>query len=196
MQIQGWIMVVLSDRDLKEAIKKGEIVIEGMIEDQIGPSSVDLCLGNEFRIFKHSEVTHVDPREGKFDHLMELVEKTENDPFIIHPGEFILATTREYVKVPDNMIARLDGRSSWGRLGIVVHSTAGSVHPGFGGKLTLEMANISKVPVKLWPGTKICQLTFERMSSPAENPYNRRKGSKYHDQKDPSISRISLDNKD
>ncbi|MBU0535732.1 MAG: dCTP deaminase [Nanoarchaeota archaeon] len=187
-------MVVLSDRDIKAAIKKRDIVIENMTEDQIGPSSVDLRLGNEFRIFKHSEVTHVDPRQGNIDHLMDLVEKTEDEAFIIHPGEFILATTREYVKVPDTMIARLDGRSSWGRLGIVVHSTAGSVHPGFQGRLTLEMANISKVPVKLWPGSRICQLTFEMMSSPAENPYNKRKESKYHDQKDPGISKISLDN--
>ncbi len=187
-------MVVLSDRDIKDEIKKGSISIEGISEDQIGPSSVDLSLGSEFRIFKHSEVTHIDPREGKFDHLMELVKKEDKDAFIIHPGEFILATTREYVKVPDNMIARLDGRSSWGRLGIVIHSTAGSVHPGFEGKLTLEMANISKVPVKLWPGSRICQLTFERMSSPAENPYNKRKGSKYQGQKDPSASRISREN--
>ncbi len=187
-------MVVLSDRDIKLAIKKKEIAIEGITEDQIGPSSVDLRLGNEFRIFKHSEVTHVDPREGNLDHLMDLVEKNSKEPFIIHPGEFILATTLEYVKVPDNMIARLDGRSSWGRLGIVVHSTAGSVHPGFEGRLTLEMANISKVPVKLWPGSRICQLTFETLSSPAENPYNKRKGSKYHAQKEPGISRIALDN--
>ena len=187
-------MVVLSDRDIREEISKGNISIDSLSDDQIGSSSVDLRLGNEFRIFRHSEVTHIDPREGKFDHLMELVDKKDEDAFIIHPGEFILATTREYVKVPDNMIARLDGRSSWGRLGIVVHSTAGSVHPGFEGKLTLEMANISKVPVKLWPGSRICQLTFERMSSPAENPYNKRKGSKYYGQKDPSVSRISEDN--
>lgn len=188
-------MVVLSDRDLKKSIKEGKIVIEGMTEDQIGPSSIDLRLGDEFRVFKHSEVTHIDPREGNFEHLMDVVKKSDTDPFIIHPGEFILATTREYVKMPDDMTARLDGRSSWGRLGIVVHSTAGSVHPGFEGKLTLEMANISKVPVKLWPGSRICQLTFELMSSPAENPYNKRKSSKYAGQRDPGISRIFLDNK-
>ncbi|MFC1753421.1 dCTP deaminase [Thermoproteota archaeon] len=185
-------MAVLSDRDIKEAIKKGEIVIEGASDDQIGPSSVDLCLGNEFKIFKHSEVTHVDPKKGNFDHLMDSVKKADDNPFIIHPGEFILATTRESVKIPSDMIARLDGRSSWGRLGIVVHSTAGTVHPGWEGKLTLEMANISKVPVKLWPGSRICQLTFEKMSSPAENPSSAK--SKYHGQKEPGISRISLDN--
>ncbi|MCX6706519.1 MAG: dCTP deaminase [Candidatus Woesearchaeota archaeon] len=188
-------MVVLSDRDLKRCIKEGKIVIEGMTDDQIGPSSVDLTLGDEFRIFKHCEVTHIDPREGNLDHLMDIVKKSATNAFIIHPGEFILATTKEYVKVPDDMIARLDGRSSWGRLGIVVHSTAGSVHPGFEGKLTLEMANISKVPVKLWPGSRICQLTFEMMSSPAENPYNKRKGSKYSGQINPGISKISLDSR-
>ena len=185
-------MTVLSDHDLKAALKSGKIIIEGVTDEQIGPSSVDLTLGNEFRIFKHSEVTHVDPRAGSVDHLMDRVTKNE-EAFIIHPGEFILATTYESVKIPDDMIARLDGRSSWGRLGIVVHSTAGSVHPGFEGKLTLEMANISKVPVMLWPGSRICQLTFEKLSSPAENPYNKRKGSKYIDQRGPDSSKIGMD---
>ena len=186
-------MVVLSDKDIKEALRSGKIVIDGLKEEQIGPSSVDLRLGNEFRVFKHSEVTHIDPKEGKFDHLMDLVKKRDDEAFIIHPGEFILSTTKEYIKIPDDMIARLDGRSSWGRLGIVIHSTAGSVHPGFEGKLTLEIANISKVPVKLWPGSRICQLTFEKLSSKAENPYNKRKDSKYHGQKSPEISRINKD---
>lgn len=186
-------MAILSDRDLKAALKSGKIAIEGISDEQIGPSSIDLRLGDEFRIFKHSEVTHIDPREGKFDHLMDVVKKSEDDAFIIHPGEFILATTKEYVRVPDDMIARLDGRSSWGRLGIVIHSTAGSVHPGFEGRLTLEMANISKVPVKLWPGSRICQLTFENLSSPSENPYNKRKESKYKSQQGPEASRIGME---
>ena len=185
-------MVVLSDRDIKAALKSGKIVIEGVSEDQIGPSSVDLTLGKDFRVFKHAEVTHVDPRAGSVDHLMDRVTKDEG-AFIIHPGEFILATTTESVRIPDDMIARLDGRSSWGRLGIVVHSTAGSVHPGFEGRLTLEMANISKVPVMLWPGSRICQLTFEKLSSPSENPYNKRKGSKYLNQKGPDSSKIVMD---
>jgi len=183
-------MSILSDRDIKEALRTGKISIEGMTDDQVGPSSVDLTLGNEFRVFKHAEVTHVDPEEGIHDNLMEKVTKADGS-FIIHPGEFVLGTTKEYVKLPADMVGRLDGRSSWGRLGIIIHSTAGFVNPGFEGQLTLEMANISKVPVKLRPGVRICQITFEKMSSPSENAYNKRKQSKYVGQRGPEASRLS-----
>lgn len=185
-------MSILSDRDIKEAIKNKEISIKEITEDQIGSCSIDLRLGNSFRVFKHAEVTHVDPREGIADSLMSLTTKEEHEPFIIHPGEFVLATTKEYVQLSRNYVARLDGRSSWGRLGIIIHSTAGSVQPGYAGQLTLEIANISKVPVKLWPGARICQLTFEKLSSPCEKAYNERK-SKYMEQQGPQISKISLD---
>ncbi len=183
-------MSVLSDRDIKKALDKGEIVINEISSDQIGPSSVDLRLGKKFMVFKNSEVTHINPKETQNSDLMELVEIADGKSFVIHPGEFVLGNTMEYVKVPDTLVARLDGRSSWGRLGIVIHSTAGSVDPGFEGQLTLEIANLSKVPVMLWPGMKICRITFEILSSPSENPYNKRPSSKYIGQKGPSISRI------
>ncbi len=185
-------MVVLSDRDIKELLEVKELIIKEISEDQIGSCSIDLRLGNVFRIFKHTEVTHVDPREGVADELMSVVTKTENEPFIIHPGEFVLGTTKEWVEIPRTLVARLDGRSSWGRLGIIIHSTAGSVQPGYTGQLTLEIANISKVPVKLWSGSRICQLTFERLSSPCEKSYGERK-SKYMNQEGPQGSRIKLD---
>ena len=186
-------MAVLSDRDIKKALNSGKIVIKDLQEEHIGPSSVDLRIGNKFMVFKHAEVTHIDPRENAKDELMSLVEIPEGQSFIIHPGEFILSNTLEYVQLPDDMVGRLDGRSSWGRLGIVIHSTAGSIDPGFEGQLTLEIANISKVPVKLWPGSRICRITFDMLSSPSENPYNKRQGSKYHQQIGPQPSRISRD---
>lgn len=185
-------MSVLSDRDIKEALKNKEIIINDITEDQIGSCSVDLRLGNSFRVFKHAEVTHVDPKEGISDSLMSLTTKEEHESFIIHPGEFVLGTTKEYIQLSRNYVARLDGRSSWGRLGIIIHSTAGSVQPGYAGQLTLEIANISKVPVKLWPGARICQLTFEKLSSPCEKAYNERK-SKYMEQSGPQMSKIGLD---
>jgi dCTP deaminase len=184
-------MAVLSDRDIKELLKLGELVIDSIEEEQIGSCSVDLRLGSTFRVFKHAEVTHVDPKEGLSDDLMELVTK-DSEPFIIHPGEFVLGTTIESVMIPRYIVARLDGRSSWGRLGIIVHSTAGSVHPGYVGQLTLEIANISKVPVKLWPGSKVCQIMFERLSSPCEQSYAEKK-SKYMNQQGPQSSKIKLD---
>ncbi|MFA6887953.1 MAG: dCTP deaminase [Candidatus Woesearchaeota archaeon] len=185
-------MAVLSDKDIKELLKLGELVINDIVEDQIGSCSVDLRLGSQFRVFKHAEVTHVDPKEGVSDSLMELVTKNEGDPFIIHPGEFVLGSTMESVLIPRYLVARLDGRSSWGRLGIIVHSTAGSVHPGYVGQLTLEIANISKVPVKLWPGLRVCQIMFEQLSSPCEKSYAEKK-SKYMGQQGPQASKIILD---
>lgn len=185
-------MVVLSDKDIKEFLKAGDICISDLSHDQIGSCSIDLRLGNTFRVFKHAEVTHIDPKEEMHEGLMDVVAKEDDTPFIIHPGEFVLGTTIEYVQISRNLVARLDGRSSWGRLGIIIHSTAGSVQPGYAGKLTLEIANISKVPVKLWPGSRICQLTFETLSSPCEKSYGERK-SKYMDQQGPGASKISLD---
>ncbi len=186
-------MAVLSDRDIRNALKEGKISIAPIEDEQIGPSSVDLRLGNKFMVFKHAEVTHINPKEYQKDDLMEMVEIEDGKCFIIHPGEFVLGYTFEYVRLPDDLVARLDGRSSWGRLGIVIHSTAGSVDPGFEGQLTLEIANISKVPVMLWPGLKICRITFDTLTSPSEVPYNKRKGSKYVRQTGPKMSKISED---
>jgi len=187
-------MVILSDRDIKKAVQNNEICIKDLQEAHIGSCSVDLRLGNTFRVFKHAEVTHVDPKQEMTDDYMSLVVKEHDQPFIIHPGEFILGTTVEHITISRHLVARLDGRSSWGRLGIIIHSTAGSVQPGYAGQLTLEIANISKVPVKLWPGSRICQLTFEQLSSPCEKAYDEH-NSKYMHQTGPEGSKINVDDR-
>jgi len=186
-------MAVLSDRDIKAAIKSGWIKIKNLEKKNISVASVDLRLSNEFRVFKHTEVTHVDTKKGLREELTTIIKVPKGKAFTIHPGEFVLANTMESVSLPADLMARLDGRSSLGRLGIVIHSTAGSVDPGFEGTLVLEIANISKMPVMLWPGMKACRLTFEELSSPSEKPYNKRKSSKYCGQKGPHISRICGD---
>ena len=186
-------MAVLSDRDIKNAIKQGRIKIKNLDKKNISTASVDLRLGDEFRVFKHTEVTHVDTRKGIREELTEVIKVRKGKAFTIHPGEFVLANTMEHVCIPIDLMARLDGRSSLGRLGIVVHSTAGSVDPGFEGTLVLEIANISRMPVMLWPGMKACRLTFEELSSPSEKPYNKRKSSKYCGQTGPRISGIGKD---
>ncbi len=187
-------MAVLSDRDIKKAIRTGRLKITGINPKKITVASVDLSLGREFRVFKHSEVTHIDTKKGIREELTELIKIPKGKSFTMHPGEFVLATTKEKIKLPNDLMARLDGRSSLGRLGIVIHSTAGSIDPGFEGTLTLEMTNISKLPVVLWPGLKVCRLTFETLTSPSEKPYNKRKESKYSHQKGPMLSRIEKEN--
>ncbi|MEM4663016.1 MAG: dCTP deaminase [Candidatus Diapherotrites archaeon] len=186
-------MAVLSDGDIKKALREKHIVIKGLSKDNIGPASVDLTLGNVFRVFRHSEVTHIDTNKGITEEMTELIKVPKGKPFVIHPNEFALAVTKEYVKLPSDIMARLDGRSSLGRLGIIVHSTAGSIDPGFEGTITLEMTNIARVPVQLWPGMKICRLTFETLTSSCEVPYNKRKSSKYNKSIGPAVSRIHLD---
>lgn len=184
-------MVVLSDKDIKEYIKSGKLVINGEIK--IDPCSVDLRLGNLFRIFISTEITHIDTKNGVDEKHMEVVEKKDEEPFVIHPRELVLATTKESVKLPNDLVATLDGRSSLGRLGVVVHSTANSFDPGFEGFPTLEISNISKVPVMLWPGSRICRLTFTKLSSPCETDYSQRKESKYSKQEGPEASKIGMD---
>tara|TARA_Y100000310_G_scaffold323770_1_gene384654 strand:+ start:1008 stop:1586 length:579 start_codon:yes stop_codon:yes gene_type:complete len=188
-------MTVLSDKDLLKAIESKRILIQPFKEDSVGPCSIDLSLGTAFRVFRKSEHTHIDPKEGIPDNIMELTDKAD-EPFIIHPGEFVLASISEKIRIPDNMIGRLEGRSSWGRLGIVVHSTAGKVDPGFEGHLTLEIANLSNLPVCLHPGAKIAQITFELLSSESQNPYHKKKDAKYMHESDPSVSKISDEIKD
>lgn len=186
-------MAILSDIDIRKALSSGDVVIAPYMDEHLGSCSVDLRLGNAFRVFKHAEVTHIDPKIGLDDGLMDLVEKSNDEPFIIHPGEFVLGATLESVKIPKHIVARLDGRSSWGRLGIIIHSTAGSVQPGYEGQLTLEIANISKVPVKLWPGSRICQISFELLTTPCAVGYGERKSSKYSKQEGPGLSKIKMD---
>lgn len=190
-------MAILSDSDIKKHIKEGLILIDPLEdpERQIQPSSVDLRIGSEFKGFRIIRKPCIDPKDkSDIESYMESFHITEKEPFIIHPGEFALATTFEKVKLPDNLVARVEGRSSMGRLGITMHVTAGYIDPGFCGKITLEISNIGKMPVALYPGQRVCQIVFETMTSPAEKPYGHPdRDSKYMGQTRPETSRIKHD---
>lgn len=173
-------MPALSDKHIKEKIVSGEIIIEGIKPEDISGASADLTLGSRFRLFKNASVTHIDSANINLDEFTEVIERNPGEPFIIHPGEFILGELKERIKIPNNIIARLDGKSSLGRLGIIVHSTAGNVAPGWDGRLTLEMTNISRMPVALWPGRKVAQIVFIQLTSDAETPYNKKPGSEWN----------------
>ena len=180
--------MILSDRDIRAAIEAGRIVIDPFTADAIQPSSVDLHLDRRFRVFRNNRYPYIDVREEQPD-LTELVEIDEERPFILHPGEFVLGSTLERVALPDDLVARLEGRSSLGRLGLLIHSTAGYVDPGWDGNLTLELSNVANLPITLYFGMKIGQISFERMSSPVEVPYgDPRLGSRYRGQRDPTAS--------
>lgn len=188
--------MILSDRDIKEYLKNGRISIEPILEPdvQIQPSSVDLRLGNTFRIFKHSEKAFIDPLDkDSGESITELKHVEDKKAFIVQPNDFILGTTYEYVKVPDDLVARLEGRSSMGRLGIIIHSTAGFIDPGFEGRITLEIGNMGKMPIALYSKMRICQIVFEKLTSKAEIPYGKKEGAKYHGQKIPEESKIRED---
>ena len=202
-------MSILSDRDIKELLESKKLVIDPIddLEKQLGPSSLDLRLGNKFRVFKEGHTELIDPKDydDKFLRSYELEDGVKvyehkystlyesNKPFIIQPGSFILASTYERVKIPDNIVARLEGRSSLGRLGLLVHVTAGYIDPGFEGNITLELSNVSKLPLKLYPGMRVCQLVFEEMKSKAVIPYNKRAHSKYINEQGATSSRIDKD---
>ena len=188
--------MILSDRDIKIAIAKKRIVIKPApnFEEQLGSCMLDLRLGNVYRVFNHSKTPYLDPQNPKtlVDVTTEIKIK-DTEPFTLHPSEFILAMTKEYIEMPDDMTGRLEGRSSIGRLGVVVHSTAANIECGFRGNITLELANMGRIPVMLYPGMRICQLAFEMMSSPAETPYNLKPHSKYQNQLLPEESRLTID---
>ena len=189
-------MAILSDKSIKEYLKEGKIVIDPIKdEQQIQPSSVDMRLGDEFKVFKVIRKPYIDPKdEEDIAEYMESSTVPEGEAFIIHPNEFALATTQEYVKVPDDLVARVEGRSSMGRLGVTMHVTAGYVDPGFEGRITLEISNIGAMPVALYPGQRVCQLVFETMTTPAELPYGHpKRNSKYMKQLKPESSRVKLD---
>ncbi|MDI6702735.1 dCTP deaminase [Methanothermobacter wolfeii] len=189
-------MAILSDRDIKRYLEEGLITIDPLDdpERQIQPSSVDLRIGNEFRGFRVIRKPCIDPKDpSDIDSYMESFHVDEG-PFIIHPGEFALATTHEYIGLPDNLVARVEGRSSIGRLGITMHVTAGYIDPGFHGRITLEISNIGKMPVALYPMQRVCQIVFETMTSPSEKPYGHpARDSKYVGQTRPETSRIKDD---
>jgi dCTP deaminase len=180
--------VVLSDRDIRAEIAAGRIVIDPYIPEAVQPSSVDLHLDRRFRVFRNSRYPFIDVRSDQPE-LTELVEIGGDEPFILHPGEFVLGSTFERVELPNDLVARLEGKSSLGRLGLLIHSTAGYVDPGWEGNLTLELSNVANLPITLYDGMKIGQISFQRMSSPVEVGYgDARIGSKYRGQRDPTAS--------
>ncbi|NBU22990.1 MAG: dCTP deaminase [Actinobacteria bacterium] len=184
--------MLLSDRDIRTQIEAGRIGLEPLSMDLIQPSSMDVRLDRFFRLFDNHKYPFIDPREQQ-DDLTRFVEVASDEPFILHPGEFVLGSTYEFVSLPDDIAARLEGKSSLGRLGLLTHSTAGFVDPGFRGHVTLELSNVATLPIKLWPGMKIGQLCFFQLSSASENPYGSAKyGSRYQGQRGPTASRSYL----
>ncbi|WP_043625379.1 dCTP deaminase [Nonomuraea candida] len=181
--------MLLSDRDILAEIEAGRLALDPFDRDMIQPSSIDVRLDRFFRVFENHRYPHIDPAEEQPD-LTRMVEPSGDDPFILHPGEFVLASTYEVVTLPDDLASRLEGKSSLGRLGLLTHSTAGFIDPGFSGHVTLELSNVATLPIKLWPGMKIGQLCVFRLSSPAEHPYGSAKyGSRYQGQRGPTPSR-------
>ena len=180
--------MVLSDRDIRAEIAAGRIVIDPFVPEAVQPSSVDLHLDRRFRVFRNSRYPFIDVRVDQPD-MTELVEIAGDDPFILHPGEFVLGSTLERVQLPNDLVARLEGKSSLGRLGLLIHSTAGYVDPGWEGNLTHELSNVANLPITLYDGMKIGQISFQRLSSPAEVGYGDASiGSKYRGQRDPTAS--------
>jgi len=182
-------MSVLSDRDIAAAMAAGRIKILPYDDSDLQPSSVDLHLDRQFRVFRNNRYPFIDVRAPQPD-LTELLSVSDDEPFVLHPGEFVLGQTVEWVELPDDLVARLEGKSSLGRLGLLIHSTAGYVDPGWKGNLTLELSNVANLPITLYPGMKIGQISFIQMSTPAEHPYGSKAvGSKYQGQVGPRPSR-------
>nr|WP_203591034.1 dCTP deaminase [Streptomyces sp. SID13031] len=180
---------MLSDRDILAEIDANRVRLDPFDAAMVQPSSVDVRLDRFFRVFENHRYPHIDPAEEQPD-LTREVEPEPDEPFILHPGEFVLGSTFERVTLPDDIAARVEGKSSLGRLGLLTHATAGFIDPGFSGHVTLELSNVATLPIKLWPGMKIGQLCFFRLSSPAEHPYGSAKyGSRYQGQRGPTPSR-------
>ncbi|MEU7900085.1 dCTP deaminase [Nonomuraea sp. NPDC049152] len=181
--------MLLSDRDIRAEIESGRVKLDPFDKEMIQPSSIDVRLDRYFRVFENHRYPHIDPAVEQPD-LTRQVEPEGDEPFILHPGEFVLASTYEVITLPDDLASRLEGKSSLGRLGLLTHSTAGFIDPGFSGHVTLELSNVATLPIKLWPGMKIGQLCMFRLSSPAEHPYGSAKyGSRYQGQRGPTPSR-------
>ena len=184
--------MLLSDRDIKAEVDSQRVVLDPWDPEMIQPSSIDVRLDRYFRLFDNHKYPYIDPREDQPD-LTRLVEVEPDEPFVLHPGEFVLGSIYEAVTLPDDIAARVEGKSSLGRLGLLTHATAGFVDPGFSGHVTLELANVATLPIKLYPGMKIGQLCFFRLSSPSEHPYGSEKyGSRYQGQRGPTPSRSHL----
>ena len=185
--------MVLSDRTIREELAKGRIIIQPLGDGCIQPASVDLHLDRNVLVFRNNQVPFIDVRSTN-DRLTEMVTMADDDPFMLHPGEFILGSTLEHVEVPDDLVARLEGKSSLGRIGLLIHSTAGYVDPGWKGHLTLELSNVSGLPITLYHRMRIGQISFLRLSTPADLLYgDAQLGSKYQGQQDPTPSRVHMD---
>lgn len=183
--------MLLSDRDLRARIDTGDLAIEPFEPALIQPSSIDVRLDRFFRVFNNQNYTHIDPAQQQ-DDLTSSVEVPEGAPLVLHPGEFVLGSTLEVITLADDLAGRLEGKSSLGRLGLLTHSTAGFIDPGFSGHITLELSNMANLPITLWPGMKIGQLCVFQLSSPAEHPYGSEiYGSRYQGQRGPTPSRSS-----
>jgi dCTP deaminase len=181
--------VLISDRDIRAEIDAKRIVLDPYDPTMVQPSSIDVRIDRYFRLFDNHKYAHIDPAEDQPE-LTRLVEVARDEPFILHPGEFVLGSTYEAVTLPDDVAARLEGKSSLGRLGLLTHSTAGFIDPGFSGHVTLELSNVATLPIKLWPGMKIGQLCFFQLSSAAEHPYGSGEyGNRYQNQRGPTASR-------
>ena len=184
--------MLLSDRDIRAEVLSGRVGIEPFDPTMIQPSSIDVRIDRYFRVFENHRYPHIDPSVEQPD-LTRLVEPADQDPFVLHPGEFVLASTYEVITLPDDIAGRLEGKSSLGRLGLLTHSTAGFIDPGFSGHVTLELSNVATLPIMIWPGMKIGQLCLFRLSTPAEHPYGSGEyGSRYQGQRGTTASRAHL----
>jgi dCTP deaminase len=181
--------VLLSDRDLRAALDAGRLTLDPLDPAMVQPASIDVRLDRYFRVFANHRYTHIDPMQEQ-DDLTELIEPAGEEPFVLHPGEFVLGSTLEVIGLADDLASRLEGKSSLGRLGLLTHSTAGFIDPGFNGHVTLELSNVANLPIKLYPGMKIGQICVFQLSSAAEHPYGSSVyGSRYQGQRGPTPSR-------
>lgn len=184
--------MLFSDQDIRKEIDAGRIALEPYDPSMIQPASVDVRIDRFFRLFDNHKYLYIDPSQEQED-LTRLVEVAPDEPFILHPGEFVLGATYEKVTLPDNIAARLEGKSSLGRLGLLTHSTAGFIDPGFSGHVTLELSNMATLPIMLWPGSKVGQLCFFQLTSATEHPYGSGAyGNRYQGQRGPTASRSYL----
>jgi dCTP deaminase len=188
--------MILSDTDILTRLADGGLVVEPLadVDQQVQPASVDLRLGSEFLEFQRTNISCIHPEaEREIDEYIAETHVADGEDFILHPGDFVLGTTRERVEIPNDLVAHVEGRSSLGRLAIVVHATAGLADPGYEGQITLELSNLGNAPVALTPGMRISQLTFTELKTPADRPYGAERGSKYQGQDGPQASRIGDD---